>query len=163
MEFLASPVWWGLVAVASIVFSIWFRWGARKKSSNTHQIGRLSYFGLVAVAFYIGDWPGGVAICILSGVIGQFLPPVLGSFWIKPLSETPTRTLSPSRPVEPLGRRAILRDMIQNGVSRGKVRALLQQGRLVAYEDPHDGTISLIRPEDLAVVESLQSQDDEQD
>lgn len=162
MEFLASPIWWGLLAAASIVFAIWFRFGARKKSGNVHQIGRLGYFSLVAVAFLFNDWPGGVAICIASGVIGQFLPVAFGSLWIKPVSETPTRTVSTPRPVEPLGRRAILRDMIQYGISRGKVRALIQQGRLVAYEGPNDGLISLVRPEDLAAIQSLQSGDDEQ-
>ena len=79
------------------------------------------------------------------------------------MSETPKHTLSTPRPVEPLGRRAILRDMIQYGISRGKVRALIQQGRLVAYEDPNDGLISLVRPEDLAAIQSLQSRDEEQD
>lgn len=163
MEFLASPVWWGLLAAASIVFAIWFRFGARKKSGNVHQIGRLSYFSLVAVAFLFNDWPGGVAICIASGVIGQLLPVAFGSLWIKPVSERPTRTVSIPSPVEPLGRRAILRDMIQYGISREKVRALIQQGRLVAYEDPNDGLISLVRPEDLAAIQSLHSRDDEQD
>ena len=162
MGFLASPVCWGLVAVASLVFAVWFRWGARAKGGKVQQIGRLSYFSLVALAFLFSGWPGGVAICIVSGVFGQFLPAALGPLWVKPVSESPTRTLSIHRPVEPLGRRVILRDMIRNGVSRGKVRALIQQGRLVAYEDPNDGRISLIRPEDLAAVQSLRSRDDEQ-
>ena len=161
MEFLASPVWWVLVAGASLVYAIWFRWGARAKGGNLQQIGRLGYFGLVAVAFYINDWPGGVAICIVSGVAGQFLPVAFGSLWIKPVSEAPRRTLSTPRPVEPLGRLAILSEMIQYGISRDKVRALIQRGRLVAYEDPNDGRISLVRPEDLAVIQNLQSSDDE--
>ena len=160
MEFLASPVWWGLVVAASIVFALWFRWGARPKGGNVQQLGRIGYFSLAALAFMFNDWPGGVAICIVSGVVGQFLPGVVNQLWIKPVSELPTRTLSTPRPVEPLGRRAILRDMIQNGVSRGKVRILLQQGKLVAYEDPNTGLISLIRPEDLAAVQSLRSRDD---
>ncbi len=162
MEFLASPVWWGLAAGASLVFAIWFRFGARPKGGNLRQIGRLGYFTLVVFAFLINDWQGGVAICLVSGVVGQLMPAFLAPLWIKPVAESPTHTLSELRPVEPMGRRAILRDMIQNGISRGKVRALLQQGRLVAYEDPKDGTISLMRPEDLAVVQSLQPHDDEE-
>ena len=78
------------------------------------------------------------------------------------MADAPTHRLSDVRPVEPLGRLAILRDIVENGISRGKVRALVQQGRLVAYEDPKDGTISLIRPEDLAVVQSLQPRDDDE-
>ena len=162
MEFLASPIWWGLVAAASIVFALWFRWGASAKSGNVLQIGRIGYFGLVALAFLFNDWPGGLAICLVSGLVGQLMPAALRPLWIKPVSETPTRGISIPRPVEPLGRRALLRDMIQNGISRGKVRALIQQGSLVAYEDPNDGHISLVRPEDLAAVQSLTSGDDEQ-
>lgn len=150
------------MAAASFVYAIWFRWGASKKSGNLHQIGRLGYFGLIAVAFYLNDWPGGVAICIASGVIGQFAPALIKPLWVKPVSETPKSTLTPRSPVEPMGRRAVLRDMIQNGISREKVRSLIQQGKLVAYEDPKDGRISLVRPEDLASVQSLQSGDDEQ-
>lgn len=161
MEFLASPAWWGLTAGASLVFSIWFRWGSRPKGGNLHQIGRLGYFTLVAFAFLINDWPGGIGICIASGIIGQLFPAFFGQLWIKPVAEAPTHRLSETRPVEPLGRRAILKDIIQNGISRGKVKSLVQQGRLVAYEDPNDGTISLIRPEDLAMVESLQPRDDD--
>ena len=163
MEFLVSPVWWGLVAGASLVFAIWFRFGATKKSGNIHQIGRLGYFALIAYAFMVNGWPGGVGICLVSGVIGQLLPLLVAPLWIKPVADAPTHRLSDIGPVEPLGRRAVLRDMIQNGVSRAKVRALLQQGRLVAYEDPKSGTISLIRPEDMAVVQSLESRDDDQD
>ena len=51
--------------------------------------------------------------------------------------------------------------MIENGISRKNVRALIQRGKLVAYEDPNDGTISLIRPEDLALAQSLQPPDDD--
>ena len=161
MEFLASPVWWALVAGASLVFAIWFRFGARKKSGNIHQIGRLGYFALITYAFMVHGWPGGVAICLVSGLIGQLLPVFVAPLWVKPVADAPTHTLSDIRPIEPLGRLAILRDIMENGISRGKVKALIQQGRLVAYEDPKDGTISLIRPEDLAVVQSLQNRDDD--
>lgn len=163
MEFLASPLWWGLVAGASLVFAVWFRFGAPKKSGNIHQIGRLGYFALVAYAFMVNGWQGGVAICLVSGVIGQLMPVFVAPLWIKPVADAPTRRLSDIRSVEPMGRRAILSDMIQNGISRDKVRALLQQGRLVAYEDPKSGTISLIRPEDMAAFQSLDTGDDDQE
>ena len=162
MEFLASPVWWGLVAAASFVFAIWFRWGARQKGGIVLQIGRLGYFALVALGFVIHDYTGGVALLIASGIVGQIFPIFLRSLWIQPVSEAPRRPLSAPRSVEPLGRRAILRDILQYGISRGKVKALLQQGSLVAYENPNDGRISLVRPEDLAAIQNPQSGHEEQ-
>ena len=78
MEFIASPVWWGLVgpvAGASLIFVLWFRFGASRKSGNMHQIGCLGYFALVTYAFLANDWSGGVAICLVSGLIGQFVLP----------------------------------------------------------------------------------------
>ena len=62
MEFLASPVWWGLVAAASFVFAIWFRWGARQKGGIVLQIGRLGYCALVALGFVIHGYTGGVTL-----------------------------------------------------------------------------------------------------
>ena len=159
MAFLAEPIWWLLLLGASIVYAIWFRWGTRGKGGNLQQIGRIGYFALVATAFLFNGWPGGVAICIASGVVGQLLPFVVTSVFTKPVAEPGTRIVSIPRPVEPLGRRAVLQDMIRYGISRPKVRALLRQGRLIAYEDPEAGTISLVRPEDAAAVQSARGED----
>ena len=102
MEFLGSQVWWGLVAGASFIFALWFRFGASRKSGNTHQIGRLAYFALVTYAFMANDWTGGVAICLVSSVIGQFVPPLLNRMWVRPLAEAQTHTSASVRSVEPL-------------------------------------------------------------
>ena len=62
-----------------------------------------------------------------------------------------------------LGRRAILQDMMTSGVSREKVWGLIRQGSLIAYEDPHDRRISLVRPEDLDALRDLRPEDEERD
>jgi len=72
-----------------------------------HQIGRLGYFALVTYAlvtyaFMANDWTGGVANCLVSGLIGQFVPPVLNRMWVKPLAEAQTHTSASVRSVEPL-------------------------------------------------------------
>ena len=59
-----------------------------------HQIGRLGYFALVTYAFVANEWSGGLAICLVSGLIGQFVPPVLTKMWVKPLAEAPTHFFS---------------------------------------------------------------------
>ena len=90
------------MAGASFVFALWFRFGASRKSGNTHQIGRLAYFALVTYAFMANDWTGGVAICLVSSVIGQFVPPLLNRMWVRPLAEAQTHTSASVRSVEPL-------------------------------------------------------------
>ena len=63
------------MAGASLIFALWFRFGASRKSGNTHQIGRLAYFALVTYAFMANDWTGGVAICLVSGGLVNLCPP----------------------------------------------------------------------------------------
>ena len=50
-----------------------------------------------------------------------------------------------------------------SGISREKVWGLIRQGSLIAYEDPRDHTISLVRPEDLDALRELRPEDTEQD
>ena len=75
-------------------------------------------------------------------VSAQRLDPVLPSTGQTATGQTATGQAA-------MGRTAILRDMAQNGISRTKVRQLIYHGRLLAFEDPKDGKISLVRPEDL--------------
>ena len=50
-----------------------------------------------------------------------------------------------------------------SGVSREKVWGLIRQGSLIAYEDPGDHRISLVRPEDLDALRDLRPEDEAQD
>ena len=100
MEFLASPGWWALLAGASFVFAIWIRWGARAKG-GLKKIGQIGYIILVALAFVIHGYPGGVALLIASGMVGQVFPIFLRSLWIQPVSEAPRRPLSAPVPWNP--------------------------------------------------------------
>jgi hypothetical protein len=52
-----------------------------------------------------------------------------------------------------MGRPAILRDMVQNGISKAKVWRLIYHGKLMAFEDPQSGKISLLRPQDLEAMD----------
>ena len=82
---------------------------------------------------------------------------------VSPVSATPTRPVPRTRVSSPLGRRAILQEMMTSGISREKVWGLIRQGSLIAYEDPRDHTISLVRPEDLDALRELRPEDTEQD
>jgi len=58
-----------------------------------------------------------------------------------------------------LGQLADLRSMIYSGLGRAKVWRLIQQGRLVAYEDPEDGRVTLVRREDADALHQARSEE----
>ena len=153
MDFLSDAMWWILLVAASLFFARSCRLGAWATRSTVDQVVRTSFVSVVAVGFIFTGWTGGVALAIASGLLGQALAMGIVRSLVKPLLVTQPRPMGAPQPTGPLGRRALLRDMIQNGISREKVRGLIQRGTLVAHEDPDGGKISLVRPEDLPAVE----------
>lgn len=114
------------------------------------KIGRGVFIAAVVLAFLWTGWPVGVVLCLASGLAGLLGPFVVASRMNRSTpaaSQVTVQRLTPVLP--PLGRSAILRDMAQNGISRTKVRRLIYHGRLLAFEDPKDGKVSLVRPEDM--------------
>jgi hypothetical protein len=53
--------------------------------------------------------------------------------------------------------------MILGGLGRAKVWRLIQQGRLVAYEDPKDGRVTLVRREDADALRQAGSEEQRED
>ena len=127
-------------------------------------LGRGAFVLLVALAFILTGKQGGVAVCIGGGLVGLLAPFVLGRIFVPPVPEAPRASVTPRasatglQPVLPaLGRPSILKDMVQNGISRAKVWRLLYHGKLVAFEDPNDGKVTLVRPEDMEAFRRIET------
>lgn len=153
MYFLLDWAWWVALVIAAVSFGASSRPGI-VISAAVRTIGRAVFILVVTLIFIRTGWPGGLAVCLGGGLAGLILPALIGSAMDKSVPAVPqaiTREGSqrpdPVRP--PMGRFAVLRDMAQNGISRSKVRRLIYHGRLLAFEDPEDGKISLVRPQDM--------------
>ena len=169
MAFWLDWLWWVLLAAAAVSFGVSNRPGM-VIPAPVRKIGRAVFFTVVILAFLRTGWPGGLVLCLAGGVAGLLGPFLIAS---KMNESTPAGSQAPAHRLDPvlpstgqtatghtatgqtatgqtaMGRTAILRDMAQNGISRTKVRQLIYHGRLLAFEDPKDGKISLVRPEDL--------------
>ena len=121
-------------------------------------IGRLLFVFVVTFAFIRTGWPGGLAVCLGGGLAGLLVPVLIGravdnstpaapQAAFRAITREDSQQVSPARPS--MARFAVLRDMAQNGISRSKVRRLIYHGRLLALEDPEDGKITLVRPQDM--------------
>ena len=163
MDFLSNPVWWILLLGASILFATYCGLGRKGTRNPVGMISRTGFIGLVAGGFTLTGWQSGLVICFGAGLVGLPLALIVGRIMVSPVSATPTRPVPRTRVSSPLGRRAILQDMMTSGISREKVWGLIRQGSLIAYEDPRDHTISLVRPEDLDALRELRPEDTEQD
>ena len=163
MEFLSQPIWWILLAGASVFFAAYTRMGRQGSKTSVGMITRTGFVALVAVGFIATGWQGGLALSIVGGVLGLLMPHFVLKLWVRPVSATAPRPRPVPRPSGPLGRRAILTDMFTSGISRDKVWGLIHQGKLIAFEDPRDGHISLVRPEDAAALRENESDDKERD
>lgn len=155
MGFWPDWVWWLTLGIAVISFGMSSRPGT-VVAAPVKTIGRAVFILVVALAFIRTGWPGGLAVCLGGGLGGLLLPVLASPILIKPTpaasrearkAGNPAQRLNPVPPS--MGRLAVLRDMAQNGISRAKVRQMIYHGRLLAFEDPQDGKVTLIRPEDL--------------
>ena len=163
MDFLSQPVWWVLLVGASILFGTDCGLGRKGTGNPVGRITRTGFFAVVAAGFILIGWQAGLVICFGAGLIGLLLALFIGRIMVSPVPATPARPVPSTRVSSPLGRRAILLDMMNSGVSREKVWGLIRQGSLVAYEDPRDHRIGLVRPEDLDALRDPRPQDEEQD
>ena len=176
MTFLLDWVWWPLFLAASLAFGLSCRPGFSPGPPFFKTLGRGAFVLLVALAFILTGKQGGVAVCIGGGLVGLLAPFVLGRIFVPPVPEaprasvtsramgTPRASVTPRasatglQPVLPaLGRPSILKAMVQNGISRAKVWRLLYHGKLVAFEDPNDGKVTLVRPEDMEALRRIET------
>ena len=163
MDFLSQPLWWVMLLGASIMFGIYCGLGRKGTKNPVGMVSRTGFVALVAGGFILIGWQAGLVICFGAGLVGLLLALFVGRIMVNPLSTTPARPVLRTRASSMLGRRAILQDMMTSGVSREKVWGLIRQGSLIAYEDPHDRRISLVRPEDLDALRDLRPEDEERD
>lgn len=157
MSFFSEPYWWALAIGAAVLFGIYCRMGVLGAGSPFKNLIRTGFVSLAAVSFMLTGWRGGLGVCVGGAVVGYLVPAILGRALVRPVvtvSSNPASRFQTEQLL--LGRRALVRDMIFNGISRQKVWRLVQQGRLAAYEDPKDGRISLVRPEDLDVLQGAE-------
>ena len=137
--------------------------GAQGAGSPFKNLIRTGFVSLAAVSFMLTGWRGGLGACLGGALVGYLVTVIFRRTLIKPVVAVPSKSASQVQTEQLLlGRRALVRDMVLNGISRQKVWRLVQQGRLAAYEDPKNGRISLVRPEDLdALQETEQGSRDE--
>ena len=148
-----------LWAVAAASFGKYCRPGMVNAAGPVQTIGRAVFILVVVLAFLRTGCPGGVAACLGGGLAGLLLPALGTRALIKPtptlspppVSPVPNTRLKPVLPA--MGRPAILRDMVQNGISKAKVWRLIYHGKLLAFEDPQSGKITLLRPQDLEAMD----------
>jgi hypothetical protein len=157
MGFFSEPYWWAMSIGAAVLFGIYSRMGAQGAGSPFKNLIRTGFVSLAAVAFMLTGWRGGLGACLGGALVGYLVPAILRRTLVKPVVAVPSNPAVRVRTEQLLlGRRALVRDMIFNGISRQKVWRLVQQGRLAAYENPKDGRISLVRPEDLDVLQGAE-------
>ena len=179
MAFWLDWLWWVLLAAAAVSFGISNRPGmvipAPVKKIGRAVFFTVVILAFLrtgwpgGLALCLGGGVAGLLVPFLIAskmnkstpaapqVPAQRLDPVLPSMGQTATGQTATgqtatgqtATGQTARGQTAMGRTAILRDMAQNGISRTKVRQLIYHGRLLAFEDPKDGKISLVRPEDL--------------
>ena len=170
MTFLLDWVWWPLLIAASVAFGLSSRPGFSPGPPLVKTLGRGAFVLFVALAFILTGWPGGLAVCIGGGLVGLLAPSVAGRILVAPVPAAPRATAGLGAPAAPrasviglqpvlprLGRPAILKDMVQNGISRAKVWRLLYHGKLLAFEDPNDGKVTLVRPEDMEALRGIET------
>ena len=163
MDFISQPVWWILLLGASFVFGIYFRWGRKSSNNLVGMISRTGFVALVAVTFVVTGWRPGLILCVAGGVMGFLWPNLLGRIMVGQVPAASTRPTTRVRASGPLGRRAILQDMLSSGITRDKVWGLIHQGGLIAYEDPKNNRISLVRPQDVEALREAQLEESDRD
>jgi hypothetical protein len=150
MSFFSDPYWWAMATGSAVLFGIYCLIGLQGAGSPFKNLIRTGFVTLAAVSFMLTGWRGGLAACLGGALVGYIGPAIFRRSLVKPVVAVPSKSAYRVQTEQlPLGRRASVRDMILNGISRQKVWRLVHQGRLAAYEDPKDGRISLVRPEDL--------------
>lgn len=150
MGFLANPLFWVLFVAASLLFAKYCRLGSSGAGSLIKAVSRVGFLALVGLAYGLTGWQGGVTVFFGSGLAGILLPVAIRRLLTGPLPLPPAEPATTPGPPRPsLGRPADVRGMILQGIGRAKVWRLIQRGRLLAYENPEDGRVSLVRPEDL--------------
>lgn len=164
MGFWTDWVWWLLAGLSVVSFARYCRPGIADTPASVKTVGRAVFIMVVVLAFVLYGRMGGIVVCLGGGVVGMILPWLLSRLFIEPASTasaTATRSLEPVLPS--MGLPAVVRDMAQNGISRAKVWRLIYHGRLLAFEDPKDGKVTLVRPEDMQAMESaaIDSENDE--
>ena len=157
MSFFSEPYWWAMAIGAAVLFGIYCRMGSQGAKSPLKNLVQTGFLSLAAVGFVLTGWRGGLGMCVGGALVGYPVPAIIGRVLVKPIAAVPSNPASRVQTEQLLlGRRALVRDMIFNGISRQKVWRLVQQGKLAAYEDPKDGLISLVRPEDLDVLQDAE-------
>jgi hypothetical protein len=142
---------------AAVLFGIYSRMGAQGAGSPFKNLIRTGFVSLAAVSFMLTGWRGGLGACLGGALVGYLATAIFRRTLIKPVVAVPSKSASRVQTEQLLlGRRALVRDMVLNGISRQKVWRLVQQGRLAAYEDPKNGRISLVRPEDLDALQGTE-------
>ena len=131
--------------------------GAQGAGSPFKNLIRTGFVSLAAASFMLTGWRGGLGACLGGALVGYLVTVIFRRTLIKPVVAVPSKSASQVQTEQLLlGRRALVRDMVLNGISRQKVWRLVQQGRLAAYEDPKNGRISLVRPEDLDALQKTE-------
>ncbi len=131
--------------------------GAQGAGSPFKNLIRTGFVSLAAASFMLTGWRGGLVACLGGALVGYLVTVIFRRTLIKPVVAVPSKSASQVQTEQLLlGRRALVRDMVLNGISRQKVWRLVQQGRLAAYEDPKNGRISLVRPEDLDALQATE-------
>lgn len=160
MGFFSDPIWWALTVGASTLFALHSAMGLQGPKNPIKNLFRTGFVTLVVLAFMFNGWQSGLGIGVGSALMGYLVPAIIGRVLVRQVLAVPAKPAAPLQTEQlSLGRRALVRDMILNGVSRQKVWRLVQQGRLTAYEDTKDGRITLARPEDLEALQGVQQRE----
>ena len=161
MDFLTGPVWWILLVAASICFAAYCKLGRKSLGSPIGTISRIGFLGAVAGGFVINGWLAGMVMIIPAGLLGLLLLFSVERIMVGQVPATPRRPIQRADASGSPGRGTILLDMMTHGITREKVRGLIRQGTLIAYEDPRDHRISLMRPEDMEAIRESQHESEE--
>jgi len=168
VSFLSNGVWWALLAGASLIFWKYCGLGVHEPSSPIRALSRLAFFALVVLAFWYTGWRGGLGVCVGVALVALLLPRAIRWLVFRPVPVIPSEVapramgrvgIETNRQTPLLGQLADLRSMIYSGLGRAKVWRLIQQGRLVAYEDPEDGRVTLVRREDADALHQARSEE----
>jgi hypothetical protein len=168
VSFLSNGIWWALLAGASLLFWKYCRLGVDEPRSPIRNLSQLAFLALVVLAFWFTGWRGGLGVCVGVALVALLLPRAIKSLVSRQAPVVPTEVvpraigrvgIETNRQTPSLGQLADLRSMILSGLGRAKVWRLIQQGRLVAYEDPKDGRVTLVRREDADALHQAGSEE----
>lgn len=160
VSFLSNGIWWALLAGASLLFWKYCGLGVQESGSPIRTLSRLGFLALVVAAFWYTGWRGGLGVCVGVALVALLLPRAIRMLVSGPVPAFPPEVAPrANRQTSSLGQLADLRSMILGGLGRAKVWRLIQQGRLVAYEDPKDGRVTLMRREDADALHQAHSEE----